>query len=115
MNNQLVINASAFVKRNSKNFTGVSVETQDHLERLIGEGTTGHWVASVNRLRLQSQIIIVSKHEPGKIVVADVTSVEASNSFPGRWVMRISNAVIKVWKIGKNEKLQFSRNPVHYY
>jgi|GEM_PF-3415332 len=115
MNNQLIITVPEFVKRNSKGFKGVSVETQDHIERIIGEGKTGHWVASAKRLQLQSEIIIVSKHEPGKIVVAKITKVTASKSFPGRFVIGIDNVEIKNWKIGKNEKLQFSRNPVHYY
>jgi hypothetical protein len=66
-------------------------------------------------LQLQSEIIIVSKHEPGKVVVAEITKVTASKSFPGRCVIHIDNAEIKNWKIGKNEKLQFSRNPVRYY
>ncbi len=66
-------------------------------------------------LELQSEIIIVSKHEPGKVIVAKITSVSASKIFPGRCVIPIGNEEIKDWKIGKNEKLQFSRNPVHYH
>jgi hypothetical protein len=105
----------AFVKRNNTKFKGVSVETQDKLERIVGEGCCGHWRASAKRLQLQSKIIIVSKHEPGKVVVADVASVNASKTFPGRWLVNIRNAEIKNWRIGKNEKLQFSRNPVRYF
>lgn len=115
MGSQSKITVPEFVKRNAKNFSGVSVETQDHLDKLIGECKTGHWIASIRNIQKKSQIVIISKHEPGKVVVGEIASVTLSKSFPGRCVIGISNAVIQKWETGKNQKLHFSRNPVRYY
>lgn len=80
MNNQLITTVPDFVKKKSKNFMSVSGETQNHLETIIGERRTGHWVASKNRLRLQSKIIIVNKHETANVIFAEIISVNELKS-----------------------------------
>jgi len=94
-------------------FTGFKVETSNDINYLMVESRTGHWIANLERVRRQKQLLIVSTTKPGLVLLANIKSARISPMALNRIEIFFENATIENLEL-MNQQLVFSRNPVGY-
>jgi hypothetical protein len=95
-------------------FSGVKVETSNDIKYLMVEGRTGHWVANLERVNRQNQLLIVSTTQPGLVILAKIKSVRESKMVAPKIEIFFEDAKIENLAL-RNQQLIFSRNLVGYY
>jgi len=102
------------IKETFPTFSGVKVETSNDINYLIVECITGHWVANLERVSRQNQLLIVSTIQPGLVILAKIKSVRESKMVAPKIEIFFEDAKIENLAL-RNQQLIFSRNPVGYY